>query len=81
MTRNLALKIVNPVMGLLLIMQFVTAIWASQSPGELPFELHEWGGWLLGACVVLHVILNWNWIKANFFPRKAVPSASVPTGK
>jgi hypothetical protein len=43
--------------------------------GALPHEafeiLHEGGGIALAILVLLHLILNWNWVKATYFKRAA----------
>lgn len=73
MTKNTVLKIINPILGVLVINQALTGIFADKIFALNPkaFEiLHEGGGYLLVALCILHVILNWAWIKANFFRRK-----------
>ena len=73
MTKNTALKIINPILGILLVNQALTGIFADQMFALNPkaFEiLHEGGGYGLVALSILHVILNWAWIKANFFRKK-----------
>ena len=80
MTKNTALKILNPVLGLLLINQAVTGVFADNVYAFSPkaFEiLHEGGGYCLVALSLLHVILNWNWIKVNFFRKKPPVHAST----
>ena len=69
MTKNAALKILNPVLGVLLINQMLTGIFADQILARAPdaFEvLHEGNGYLIVFLSVVHVILNWPWVKANF---------------
>ena len=71
MKRNVALKILNPILALLILNQFVTAM-ASDAMSHDAFEvLHEEGGMVLFAVVLLNVILNWNWIRASYFRGKA----------
>ncbi len=67
MTRNSALKIVNPVIGLLFLSQFLTAVFHGSLSHEAYELLHEGGGLVLTALIVLHLILNWGWIKASYF--------------
>ena len=67
MTRNSALKILNPVIGLLFLSQFLTAVFHGSIPPETYELLHEGGGLALTALIVLHLILNWGWIKASYF--------------
>ncbi len=78
MTKNTALKILNPVLGVLLINQMATGIFASeiQARSHDAFEvLHEGNGYLIVILSVVHVILNWPWVKANFFRKPAASRA------
>lgn len=71
MSRNTALKVVNPILGVLALNQIVTGLFRDVLPDEA-FELHEWCGYLFAGAAVVHVILNWNWVKATFFRKKPV---------
>ena len=35
------------------------------------FEVHEYNGFLLAALVLAHLMLNFGWIKANFFTKRS----------
>ena len=72
MTKATALKILNPILALLFLNQAATGLLADELPREAFEILHEGGAYLLIAGVVLHVFLNWNWVKATFFPKKPV---------
>jgi hypothetical protein len=37
------------------------------------FEVHELNGVLFIALVLTHIVLNWGWVKANFFAPARVP--------
>ena len=67
MKKTIALKIVNPLIALLLICQVCTALFRGVMGHEAFEEIHETGGILLAIGVLLHLILNWNWVKANYF--------------
>jgi hypothetical protein len=67
MTRTSVLKIVNPILGVLLFNQVMTGLLHDMLPREAYEVLHEGGGIVFAIVALLHVILNWNWIKANFF--------------
>ncbi len=69
MKRNTMLKILNPILGLLLISQMLSGIFRRGLTHEQFEILHKFGGFVLTGAVVLHVILNWNWIKGSFFKR------------
>ena len=78
MKRNTALKIINPVLIVLFISQAITGLFHHQivSASYKTWEiLHEGGGKVFIGLVMLHLILNFNWIKANYFKtRKATQS-------
>ena len=75
MTKATALKILNPLLALLFINQATTGLLADELPREAFEILHEGGAYVLIAGVVLHVVLNWNWVKATFFRKKPVVHA------
>ncbi len=79
MNRNAMLKILNPLLGLLIVNQILTGLLADElfkvSPNAFEI-LHEGGGVALSVGVVLHVILNWAWIKATYFKKRA-PAAKA----
>ena len=66
MNKKTALKFINVVIAILILNQAVTAVLADLI-GRNAFEaLHEGGGGLLILGVILHVILNWGWVKSAF---------------
>ncbi len=66
MKRKTMLKILNPILGVLLLNQVLTGIFHGVLP-HLAFEImHKGGGSFFGIAAILHVILNWSWVKANF---------------
>ncbi len=67
MKRNDALKIVNPILAVLVTSQILTGVLGPSLPYQAFEILHKGGGYLLAATAVLHLILNWNWVKANYF--------------
>jgi sugar phosphate permease len=68
--KKLALKILNPLIALLLLNQVLSALLRGILSDEAFETIHEPGGFLLFAGVVLHLLLNWNWVKATFFKKK-----------
>jgi hypothetical protein len=80
MNRNTLLKILNPVLGFLVVNQILTGLLADElfklSPNAFEI-LHEDGGIVLAVLVVLHLILNWNWIKANYFKHASQKAGSA----
>ena len=67
MGRNRALKILNPIIALLLACQIGTALLLITLGDELFETIHKTGGILLAAGALLHLSLNWNWVKASYF--------------
>ena len=65
--RNSILKIINPMLGVLLINQVLMGLLHDMLPRKVFEVMHEGGGIVFAIVALLHVILNWNWIKANFF--------------
>jgi cytochrome b561 len=65
MTRIRALKILNPILAVLLILQILSGL----IPTFLSYQTHKTIGILIAAGVILHLFLNWNWIRANLLKR------------
>lgn len=71
MNKLLFLKIVNPLLFVLVLLQGVTVLLSKfTTPPDWFWELHEYGGYGIFALALLHLILNWSWVKSNFFPKK-----------
>ena len=70
-SRQTALKILNPILLVLLINMILTGALHDVMPLQLFGVMHEGGGGLLSFGVLIHIILNWNWIKANYWPKKS----------
>ena len=66
MKRNSVLKVVNPILAVLLLNQVLTGLLREVLPGEVFEVMHVGGGVLLALVAVMHVVLNWNWIRNNF---------------
>jgi len=69
MKRNIALKILNPVLLVLFVSQALTGLFHAKVSPEAFELLHEGGGILLIVLIVGHLILNFNWIKASYFSK------------
>lgn len=37
---------------------------------QLVFEAHEYNGLFMIIAAAMHIVLNWGWIKANFFKKR-----------
>lgn len=69
MSKGQALKVINAVLGVLIVTQ-VSSGFLVDEIGETAFDVvHIGGGILLASCAVAHVWLNWGWVKANYFKR------------
>ena len=69
MTKNKALKIVNVVLLVLLINQAATGMLGINMSATAFEWLHRRAALLLIAATVVHLVLNWNWIKASYFKK------------
>jgi len=82
MTKTTMLKIVNPLLLLLVLTQGVTGMFRDQlGLDEAKFELfHVYTGLLLVALALVHLALNWSWIKSQF-GRKHPKAPQSPSTK
>ncbi len=72
MNKQKFLKVVNPILGLMLTIQILGMTFGRMLPidPELRFGFHKWNGWALGVVMIVHISLNWSWVKANYFTKK-----------
>jgi hypothetical protein len=71
MKRTSLLKILNPILAVLLVNQVITGLLHGYLSGEAYEILHGGGGLVFAVTALLHVIMNWNWVKANFLKSNA----------
>jgi hypothetical protein len=69
MNKKAALKIVNVIIAILILNQAASALLRGLIGREAFEVLHEGGGVLLLIGVIIHVILNWGWVKSVFFKK------------
>ena len=69
MRRNTLHKILNPVLVVLFINQAITVLFLDELPVKAFQILHKGGGAVLLALIAVHFILNFNWVKANYFAK------------
>ena len=69
MDKKTALKIINPIIAILILSQAASATLRGIIGGEAFEVIHEGGGLLLLIGVIVHVILNWGWVKSMFFKK------------
>jgi len=65
--KNTMLKMLNPALAVLFINQVLMGLMNDILPHKVFEVLHGGGGMVFAVLVVLHVMLNWSWVKANFF--------------
>jgi len=70
MRKNDALKILNPILVILTVSQALSVIFAEHLSYKAFEVIHKGGGALLLIGIGLHVVLNWNWVRANLLPRR-----------
>jgi cytochrome b len=78
MNKQLALKIVNPLLFVALIIQALTGVtlafhlfFSKPKLYEMIGELHEHTGFVFVVLAAIHLYLNWGWVKSQFAKRKA----------
>lgn len=71
MRKSTMFKIINPILAVLTVTQALSALLADHLPREVFEWVHEGGGALLLIGIGLHVVLNWNWVRANLLPHKS----------
>lgn len=73
MNRFSILRTLNPLLFIVAVAQPVTGVIFILSPsrflgfGGWLFYFHRFNGIALAVLIVVHVVLNWGWIKANIF--------------
>jgi hypothetical protein len=70
-----ALKIINPILGTAAAVQLFTMVLFTFFEDSIPIkqirDIHVIGGYVLLGLVVIHLYLNWTWIKSNFFKKRS----------
>ncbi len=66
MKRKTQLKLLNPVLALIVIIQYLTGLFHDQFDHETFEILHLGGAILLAVIIMIHLFLNWNWVQVNF---------------
>ncbi|MFC1652543.1 hypothetical protein ACFL3F_02375 [Planctomycetota bacterium] len=70
MNRQHALKSLNPLLALLFITQLSTGLFGGSLSHETFELLHKGGAIVLTLVVLVHVSLNFNWIKAQYLGKQ-----------
>ncbi len=71
MNKAKLLKVLNPILFILLAVQLVSILLIKITP-QLSFIyiLHNWNGAVISLTIIIHLILNFGWIKSTYFSRK-----------
>jgi hypothetical protein len=69
MKRNNLLKILNPILLVFFVNQAITVIFRESFSREMFGIFHKTAGGILLCLMALHLILNFNWIKANYLSK------------
>ncbi len=69
MKKNTLHKILNPILLVLFINQMVTVLLLDELPPWAFQTFHKGGGGILLGLIAIHFILNFNWVKANYFAK------------
>ncbi|MEI8175668.1 MAG: DUF4405 domain-containing protein [Candidatus Omnitrophota bacterium] len=79
MNKNVGMKIVNPLLMISVLAQMVTGIILGRgffsAQVNTWYKIHEYNGYIFTFLAIAHVVLNWSWIKANFFKKKKAITA------
>ena len=67
MTKNTARKILNPILAVLAVNQGVTIVLRNRMTGEAFTFFHETIGVIFMVVIVMHFVLNLNWVKSSYF--------------
>ena len=75
MNKAALLRIINPVLFLSFVVQGATGLilfFDLKVPGEeLVSNIHGYNGLFMIVLAGTHLFLNWSWVQANFFKKKA----------
>ena len=61
------LRIINAALAVLIVVQVGSALLRTHIPYAIFRVAHPLVGFLLFATVVVHLALNWNWVKMSYF--------------
>jgi len=67
MKRAAVLKVLNLILGALALSQVLTGVLHDLLPKRVFETVHEAGGLAFAVSALLHLGLNWSWVKANYF--------------
>ena len=74
MKKATVLKVVNVALAILFVNQAATGMLRDELSNEAFEVLHQGAAFALIAAAVLHVALNWNWVRGLFTKRRTASS-------
>ena len=69
MRKGKALWLLNPVLAILLMTQMISGIFGASLPHRVFQILHKGGGVVLFVVAVVHIVLNWGWVRTMYLRR------------
>jgi len=69
MKKNTMLKILNPILAVFFLNQVISALFRDSFSRPAFDIFHKTAGIILFCLIALHIILNFNWIKASYFSK------------
>ncbi len=63
------LKWLNIILAVIFFLQVGTVFFRPMIPGKLFFPVHAWVGRTLILAVIVHILMNWGWIKTNILKK------------
>ena len=70
MKKNTQLKVLNALLGLLMISQALSGFFHDSLSEENFEHIHIVGAVLIIVGVILHLVLNWGWVRLNYFKKR-----------
>jgi hypothetical protein len=71
MNKAQLLKVTNLVLFISAALQIVTVLALPLNINKrMFFEIHKYNGFLFIALIIIHLALNWSWVKATYLKRK-----------
>jgi hypothetical protein len=68
--RAKSLRVLNILLGIMLLFQITVGVFP-QWFGSHQFQIHKAGAWVFLGLWLIHLYLNWGWIKGNYFKKKS----------
>jgi len=69
MNRAKILEYINPIIAILIVSQLISALLSDILPQEIFEAWHKGGGLLLFIGIIVHLVLNWAWVKSTYLKR------------